>query len=173
MFTTGSGLRELRADSAIYPGELRLCATTSRQQKGVILDTSVRTPTCPSYLTSGRCNATNTDGFAAAAGEADKDSHHRGRFAAARWELVPMVQESFGRMGRRAAEFVKELATHSAACKGGSMGQIARRSGHISAAIRTELSTSLAKGVAQRVFAYVRGAYMKGRSSCPVSKLLA
>ena len=85
---------------------------------------------------------------------------------------MPFVQESFGRLGRRAASFVQELAAHSATCKGGDEHPILRTSGRILVATRTEMSTSLAKAVAERVLAYVRGANMRGRSCVSVSMLL-
>jgi len=116
--------------------------------------------------------ASNTDGYATEAAEKIKDNHHRGRFCAQRWIFVPFVQESFGRLGRRAASFVEELASHSAKCKGGDEQKILRMRGRILVTIRTELSTSLAKAVAERVQAYIRGANMKGRSCVSVSALL-
>ena len=172
MFTVGSGLRELRGDTVVYPRGLLNCEKKELREKGFIIDQTVRTPTCPSYLVAAKCNASNTDGYATEAAEKEKDNHHRGRFCAQRWMFVPFVQESFGRLGRRAASFVEELASHSATCKGGDELQISRARGRILVAIRTELSTSLAKAVAERVLAYIRGANMKGRACASVSMLL-
>jgi hypothetical protein len=172
MFTVGNGLRELRGDTVVYPRGLLNCQNEELREKGFIVDQTVRTPTCSSYLVAARRNASNTDGYAAEAAEKEKDNHHKGRFCAQRWMFVPFVQESFGRLGRRAASFVQELAAHSATCKGGDEHQISRTRGRILVAIRTEMSTSLAKAVAERVLAYVRGANMKGRSCVSVSMLL-
>jgi hypothetical protein len=127
-----------------------------------VLDTTLRTPTTASYLKSRRSNAANTAGFAAALGGDSKMQHHQG--------LIPMVQESYGRIGIQAAVFVTQLAAHSAACKGGSTSQILRRRGVIHASIRTQLSAALAREVSERVFAYIRGARrFYGRKVDPVS----
>ena len=62
--------------------------------------------------------------------------------------------------------------TDSVTCKGGDELQILRTRGRILVAVRAELSTFLAKAVAERVLAYIRGANMKGRACASVSKLL-
>jgi hypothetical protein len=43
--------------------------------------------------------------------------HHQDQLVVG-YRLIPMVQESYGRMGRQAAEFVKQLAAHSALVRG-------------------------------------------------------
>ena len=53
------------------------------------------------------------------------------------------------------------------------MQQIARRKVAVAASIRVTLSTALARANAERVFAYVRGACMLGRTCAPVSNLLS
>jgi hypothetical protein len=121
---------------------------------------------------SRRSNAANTADFAAAAGDDSKMQHHQGQLVEG-YKLIPIVQESYGRIGIQAAAFVKQLAAHSAACKGGSTSQILRTRGVIHASIRTHLSTALAREVSERVFAYIRGARrFYGRKVDPVSGLL-
>jgi hypothetical protein len=87
--------------------------------------------------------------------------------------VVPIAHESFGRLGKQAAEFLRELAEHAAQCRGGSERQIASRRPRILAAIRSRMSVTLASEIAERVLAYVRGAILKGRSVHPVSALLS
>jgi hypothetical protein len=52
------------------------------------------------------------------------------------------------------------------------MTEIQRRRARVLVDIRSELSTTLARAQAERVFAYVRGAVLKGRHIRPVSALL-
>jgi hypothetical protein len=120
------------------------------------------------YL-SGSSSAAFQDGYAAAAGERQKISHHSGRYNEDRYQFVPLIQETYGRLGQKAASFVRELATHSAQCKGGSTAEIQRRYARVLVGIRSELSVTLARALAERVFAYVRGAVQKGRHTRPIS----
>ena len=162
-----------RADTALYPGALQMCDDSSMQHVGFILDTTIRCPTTQRYLSVNRSNAANTAGYAAAVGERDKEYHHAGCFNRQRWRLVPLVQESYGRMGSQAVAFSKQLAAHSAACRGGTVSQIRLRRGRVYASIRTDFSTELARENAERLFAYVRGAQrFYGRTTQPVSSLL-
>ena len=85
---------------------------------------------------------------------------------------MPFAQESFGRFGEAALRFMAMVASHFAACKGGNKKVIKRRTGIINRQIRGEMSLSLARELSERVFAYVRGAIMAGRSTDPVSALL-
>ena len=56
---------------------------------------------------------------------------------------------------------------------GGSTSQIVRRRGIVNARLRTQMSTTLAFEVSERVFAYVRAArQLLGRQVTPVSTLL-
>jgi hypothetical protein len=48
-----------------------------------------------------------------------QNRHYKNKFNADRWILVPFVQESYGRVGSAAVRFVRILASHSAACRGG------------------------------------------------------
>jgi hypothetical protein len=114
----------------------------------------------------------NSAGFAAEAGDEAKELHHQNQLVVGN-RLVLMVQESYGRMGRQAAAFVKQLAAHSSTCEGGSASQILRRRAVIHASLRTQLSTVLAREVSERVLAYIRGARrLYGRMVDPVSALL-
>jgi hypothetical protein len=162
----------LRADTSIYPGGLQLCGIRQWQTLGFVVDTTLRTPTTASYLKQKECNTAKIPGFAADTGNDAKEQHHQGQLVQG-YKLIPLVQESYGRMGRKAAAFLKQLAVHSSTCKGGSTSQILRRRGAVHAAIRTQLSTDLAREVSERVFAYIRGARrFYGRTVEPVSGLL-
>lgn len=162
------GLRKLSGDTVMPPGGMALCATVALRTKGIIIDNAVRAPAASSYLSGSAFK----DGFAAAAGERAKISHHSGRYNEARYQFVPFIQETFGRLGDKGGDFVRELAVHSAQCKGGSMKEIQRRRARVLVDIRSELSVTLARALAERVFAYVRGAVLKGRHISPVSALL-
>ncbi len=81
-------------------------------------------------------------------------------------------QETFGRMGKAAINYIRMLATHSAAIMGGSEAVVERRAGVFRRWIVLELSLSLAREVPERVLAYVRDAAVMGRRVRPVSALL-
>jgi hypothetical protein len=121
-----------------------------------------------SYI-SGRSSAAFIDGYAAAARKRDKIAHHRGRYNEARYQFVPFVQETHGRLGVKAACFLRELAAHSAQCRGGTSKEIERRRARVLVDIRSELSVTLARALAERVIAYVRGAIQSGRCTRPIS----
>ena len=72
----------------------------------------------------------------------------------------------------RPVRFVRVIASHSAACRGGNKQVIERRTGIIARQIVGEMSLALARELAERLFAYVRGAIMAGRDVDPVSALL-
>jgi hypothetical protein len=112
-------------------------------------------------------------GYAAQVGEKEKAAHYKDTFDPDRWVLVPFVQESFGRFGSEALRFMGQVASHSAACRGGNKKVILRRSGIIARQIAAELSLCLARELGERVCAYVRGSIMAGRSVDPVSALLS
>ena len=109
----------------IHPGSLNLCAQADLRDKGVIGDISI---TCPSN-SSTLLGAAVTPGYAAAGREAEKDRHYAGRFSTARWVMTPIVQEVYGRLGRRAGALFKQVASHSAQATGGTQPQIAFRQG--------------------------------------------
>jgi len=169
VFTT----TDRRADTVVYPGGLALSHDLKLRDKGVIIDTSVRAPTCDAYLAGAARSAASQDGFAAEAAEHDKVRHHAGRFVQARWAFVPFVQESFGRFGRQATGLVKAVAMHPAGRAGGNQRQLVVRAAHIAKEMRLQLSVSLAREEAERIMAYVRGAALLGRQAHPRSSLLA
>ena len=111
-------------------------------------------------------------GYAAKQGAKAKFAHYKDTFDVDRWILVPFAQESFGRFGEPALRFIAEVASHSAACRGGNKKVIERRAGIIRKQIIMEMSLSLARELGERVCAYVRGAIMAGRRVDPVSALL-
>jgi hypothetical protein len=94
-------------------------------------------------------------------------------FSLSRWKLVPLVHETFGRMGRQGLVFIKKLAEHSARRRGGTVEQIKRRQSVFEAAIKVHLSARLAYEQAERLGAYIGDAVHKyHRRATPVSTLL-
>jgi len=160
----------LRMDSVLEPGQLSLCRTPALRHKGFAIDTSIAGSTAENNLT-GCTNAATVDGYAAAARERAKEDHYAPHLTG-RWQLVPFVQESLGRLGARAQAFIVEVATHAAACAGGSSADICRRRAVVAGQIRSSLGVALARAQAERVMAYVRGAERHGRRALPVSSLL-
>ena len=164
-----------KMDTVVAPGALSLAKDEEFGLKGVLVDTTVRVPTAAKYLdepAKGKGSAFES-GFAAKKGGKYKEAHYKNTFNADRWILVPFAQESFGRFGEAALRFMAMVASHSAACKGGNKKVIKRRTGIINRQIRGEMSLSLVRELSERVFAYVRGAIMAGRSTDPVSALLS
>ena len=168
MFAVCPGESGRRGDVVIHPGSLALCAQQSLRDKGVIGDISITCPTAAS-LTH---RAAAADGYAATCREAQKDTHHAGRFSTARWVFTPIVQESFGRLGRRAGALFKELAHHSAHVTGGTQQEIRHRQGYVFSYICSEMATSLAMESAERMYAYMRGARQMGVRPFTVSAVL-
>jgi hypothetical protein len=163
-----------KMDTAVAPGALSLASDEEFALKGVLLDTTVRAPTGGKYMDPaiGK-GAAYESGYAAQVGEKEKAAHYKDTFDPDRWVLVPFVQESFGRFGSEALRFMGQVASHSAACRGGNKKVILRRSGIIARQIAAELSLCLARELGERVCAYVRGSIMAGRSVDPVSALLS
>lgn len=162
-----------RIDTVVAPGALMLAEKEEFALKGVLLDTTIRTPTLPTYLhpASGKSSA-EVSGFAARKAEKDKAAHYKDTFDRDRWVLVTFAQESFGRFGKEALDFVGVLASHSAACRGGDESVILRRASIVRRQIIMEMSLALARELSERVQAYVRGSIIAGRSVDPVSLLL-
>ena len=163
-----------RADTAIGPGALSLAKDTTLQYEGVVVDSTVRAPVADYMLppTAGaRANAATKDGFAAAAGEKQKRKHHENCLLP-QWRFVPFVQETFGRLGPAARAFLRQVASHSAAAQGGHTKVIERRAGIVYRHMLVALGASLARELAERVFAYVRGARLAGWTAHPVLAIL-
>jgi hypothetical protein len=169
-----------RMDIVVAPGCMQLACEEEFGLKGVLIDHTVRCPTVSSYLPK----AAEKAGYAAKIAEKQKRVHYEGRagskrggalpctFDKDRFVLVPFVQESYGRFGNSACKFVGVLASHAAACLGGSQKVVEKRAGVYSRQIMTELSLALAREMAERVLAYVRCAALMGRNRHPVSALL-
>lgn len=161
-----------KADTAVARGAMHMARDERLQRMGVIVDTTVRSPVADLYLRGTRKNSATTDGFAANLGDKQKQTHHKGCLDEQQWHFVPFVQETFGRLGDAAYKFLRELAAHSAACKGGDSVVIRRRAGIFLRRIVVCLNASLHAELAERVFAYVRGARQKGWVARPVSSHL-
>ena len=160
---------DCRMDIVVAPQTLSLAPDEAFALKGVLLDHTVRCPTMPTYVRQ----ASSKTGYLARAAEKDKQRRYNGTFDTGRYILVPFVQETFGLIGKQALNFVRMLAAHSAASLGGGEKVVERRAGMFHRQIVTELSLSLARELAERVLAYVRGAARLYRRGRPVSALLA
>ena len=86
--------------------------------------------------------------------------------------MTPIVQEVYGRLGRRAGALFKQVASHSAQATGGTQGQIAFRQGYVFSYICSEMATSLAMESAERIATYVRYALHHGAAYRPVASLV-
>jgi hypothetical protein len=137
--------------------------------KGLLLDTSLAAPIAAAVYK----RAARQAGHAAAVRESEKEKHHSGKYDRRAWVLVPFVQETFGRLGRRARWFLGQLATHVATASGGSIAHIRVRKGELLRRFMTEMNYALARSSAERLLAYVRGACLAGRDCQPVSAVLA
>ena len=158
-----------KADTVVWRGAMHMASDKELQHMGVILDTTIRCPVAALYLKPAKRSAATEDGYAAKKGEKEKRAHHKGALDETQWRFVPFAQETFGRLGPAARDFLGDLAEHSAVCKGGDSVTIRRRSGIIMRSLIVRLSASLHAELAERVFAYVRGARMKGWVVRPVS----
>jgi hypothetical protein len=161
----------LKMDTTLQPGALGCCADQKWQQWGLLIDNSIRSPTIDprTHLPA----AAAIDGYAAELGEKDKDIIYLPHFSPSRWKLVPLVHETFGRMGRQGLVFIKKLAEHSARRSKGTVKQIKRRQSVIEAAIKAHLSACLSYEQAERLGAYVGEAVFEHcRRGIPVSTLL-
>jgi hypothetical protein len=158
-----------RMDVVVAPQTLALACEEEFALKGVLLDATVHCPTAPTYYK----RAAREAGWLCKMAEKEKFVHYRGTFDVDRYVLAPFAMESFGRMGKRAVNFVRMLASHSAAMLGGSEGVVKRRIGVFRRQIMMELSLSLARELAERLLTYVRGAATLGRTVRPASTLLA
>jgi len=162
-----------RADTIVLPGVLALCGDPEVARRGVVLDNCVCAPAAATYVEPVADNSARSDAFAARAWERQKRARYGGHYDAARYVLVPFVQECFGRLGPAARAFIALMAAHSAARLGGSERVVRRRRGIERRRIVTTLSATLARAEAERVLAYVRCAQLRGRMVRPVSTLLA
>ena len=168
MLTVIPNKPHLRGDVIIHPGGLCLCSDSTMRRQGVIGDNSITCPTCTTLVR----RAAYSDGFAALAAEATKDRTYNGRFNVARWRVSPIVQEVYGRLGRRAGALFKQIAHHSAQVTGGTPAQIRERQGYVFSYMCGEMATTLSIELAERIVGYVRGAVLRGRTAHPIAALL-
>jgi hypothetical protein len=165
--------QSLQADTVLDRGSLALCGGEVIAKHGIMLDTSVTAATTATNLTGVTSNAALTDGFACARREADKHRKHSGRYITSRWKFVPFVQEAHGRLGKEAAEILGYIATEASQRSGGSKHEIVSKRSRILISLKSGLSTSLAKQIAQRIFGHVRGSAVHGQYAHPISSLLS
>jgi hypothetical protein len=161
-FPNGGG----RMDTVTPQGSLTSASKAVwREGRGAMLDSSIAAPTRKEFVK----RAVATGGFAAGEREQEKLERYPGFFDKRAYALVPMVQETFGRLGRLGREFLGQLASHKAARSGGSVDSMRRQRGELTRAFAASLNFALARASAARVLAYVR---MCGRQLVPVSTTL-
>jgi len=160
-----------QVDTVLAPGSLALCGDSQWATKGLILDTTIRTPTSV-VATRAAKGATVVPGWAAKQGELAKAKHYQGTFDESRWILLCVAQESFGRLGEQAVKLFTHLAVHSAACSAGGAVSLKKRAGALRHQMFAEMSSALAREMSERVIAYAASAGKGGRSLRPASKLL-
>ena len=163
----------LQADTALAPRSLSLCGDQLLAQQGVVLDSSVTAATTAGNMRGVRSNAANTDGHASVCRERSKHRKHSNRYNTSRWKFVPFVQEAHGRLGKEAAQIIKHIAEHAAQRSGGTESAINEKRLRILLTFKSRLSMSLARQMAQRVFAHVRGSAVHGQYAHPFSALLS
>ena len=118
----------------------------------------MRSPVSAEYLNPVAANAAVKDGYAARVGNKEMIEHHKGYLDPQQWSVVPFVQETFGRLGSAAQKLLRELAAHSAACKGGDSVIIRRRAGIVLRRLVDLPDASLHAELAERVSAMWRRA---------------
>ena len=174
MFTVPEGKQVvLQADTALAPRSLSLCGDQLLAQQGVVLDSSATAATTVGNLRGLRSSAANTDGHASARREREKHRKHGGRYVPSRWKFVPFVQEAHGRLGKEAAHIIKFIAEQAAQRSGGTKNMITEKRSRILVTFKSRLSMSLARQMAQRVFAHVRGSAVHGQYAHPFSAHLS
>ena len=174
MFTVPTGKqKELQADTALIRFSLSLCGDQLLAQQGVVFDSSVTAATAKTYMQGVKSNAAISDGHAAASRERVKHGVHDGRYNRSRWKFVPFVQEAHGRLGKEATQMLGFIAEHAAQRSGGAASAVAEKRSRILVTLKSRLSTSLAKQMAQRIFGHVRGSAVHGQYSHPISALLS
>jgi hypothetical protein len=107
-----------------------------------VADVSVTHPGADTYVRA----AATTAGSAAKARDAQKFAHYR-RAGSAVYRMVPLTQESYGRMGQPASKFLNELAELAS-----STGAV-EKSRFVESALQ-ELSIALCRGTHRVVAAY-------------------
>ena len=117
-------------------------------------------------------NAANTDGYACEQREKEKHRHHDGRYVKSRWRFVPFVQEAQGRLGNEAGQILRSIAEQAAQRSVGCKSMIECKRSRILILLKSGLSVSLAKRMAQRIFGHVRGSAVHGQYAHPISALL-
>ena len=174
MFTVPTGKqRELQADTALIRRSLSLCGDLLLAQQGVVFDSSVTAATAKTNMQGVKSNAAISDGHAAANRERVKHGVHKERYKRSRWKFVPFVQEAHGRLGKEATQMLGFIAEHAAQRSGGAARAIAEKRSRILVTLKSRLSTSLAKQMAQRIFGHVRGSAVHGQHAHPISALLS
>jgi hypothetical protein len=157
-FTLSAG--EQRMGMTLDPDALIHCGTPAWEKVGFLLDDTIRSPRTRTLV----AQAALAGGHAASVGERDKIRHYSDWIRVSQLELVPVAQETYGRMGKTAVTFLKHLASHAANCKRGTEQQVQLRRASVYAGIRTDMSVRLAAELAERLCAYAGSAKKPGRT---------
>jgi len=87
------------------------------------------------------------------------------------WRFVPFVQEVLGRLSPAPRAYPRQVAGHSAAAQGGHTKVIEHCAEIVYRHLLGALGASLARELAESVFAYVRGARLAGWTAHPISAI--
>ena len=121
------------------------------REKRILIDVTVPNP---SGRTAIRRQRTNVHaGVAAATGETIKHNKYGGTFVAATSHLVPFAVETYGRLGKEAEHFLKELAEHAV----GVGADDAYYKSQTVCKFRQLVSVSLQRALSRRELMYVHG----------------
>ena len=97
-------------DLVIPHGALHGDSSTKLREKQVLLDITIRSVSAPTITSSLKTH--QIPGAAAAKGQDDKMAHYEGTYVRSSQTLVPLVSESYGRLGPSAIWFLGQLVQH-------------------------------------------------------------
>ena len=145
-FDGAAARADLRMDVVIPVGAVRGAEDRDIRDKRILCDITVANPSAKTSISNHRTDT--RAGALAAAKETRKRRHYSGTFIGAISTLVPFAIETFGRLGREADHFLRELAEHAAHATGQHKSQLLCK-------WRQLISVSLQCAVSRRELRYV------------------
>ena len=102
--------RVFSMDLVIPHGALHGASSAKLREKQVLLDITIRSVSALTIIPSLKTH--QIPGAAAAKGQDDKMAHYEGTYVRSSQTLVPLVSESYGRLGPSAIWFLGQLVEH-------------------------------------------------------------
>ena len=102
--------RVFSMDLVIPHGALHGASSAKLREKQVLLDITIRSVAAPTIISSLKTH--QIPGAAATKGQDDKMAHYEGTYVRSSQTLVPLVSESYGRLGPSATWFLGQLVEH-------------------------------------------------------------